>query len=366
MTPDFWRGKTVFVTGHTGFKGAWLCLWLQRMGAEVVGYALSPPTEPSLFELANVARDMHSIEGDIRDDDALERALRLARPEIVIHMAAQPLVRHAYAHPVETYSTNIMGTVHLLQAVRGVASVRALVNVTSDKCYENREWSWGYRENEAMGGRDPYSSSKGCAELVTAAFRQSYFGPGGHPAALATARAGNVIGGGDWAEDRLIPDILRHIEAGKILKIRNPAAIRPWQHVLEPLGGYLTLAERLYQDGAAFAEAWNFGPAKSDAKPVRWIVERLRTVWPDRLRWEFDAHPQPHEATHLRLDCEKAADRLGWQPRWHLARALDAVTEWHTGHWSGADPRSLSLRQIDTYMQEDDDREQSWDQAANS
>ncbi|BBL74476.1 CDP-glucose 4,6-dehydratase [Methylomagnum ishizawai] len=365
MTPDFWRGKKIFVTGHTGFKGAWLCLWLQRLGAEVVGYALPPPTEPSLFELADVARDMHSIEGDIRDDDALERALRLARPEIVIHMAAQPLVRHAYAHPIETYSTNIMGTVHLLQAVRGVASVRALVNVTSDKCYENREWSWGYRENEAMGGRDPYSSSKGCAELVTAAFRQSYFGPGGHPAAIATARAGNVIGGGDWAEDRLIPDILRHIEAGKTLKIRNPSAIRPWQHVLEPLGGYLTLAQRLYQDGAAFAEAWNFGPAKSDAKPVRWIVERMRTAWKDRLRWEFDTEPQPHEATHLRLDCEKAADRLGWQPRWHLGRALDAVTEWHTSHWSGADPRGLSLRQIDTYMAEDK-REQSWDQAANS
>ena len=365
MSPGFWRGKKVFVTGHTGFKGAWLCLWLQRMGAEVIGYALPPPTEPSLFALAGVARDMRSLEGDIRDLAPLDRAVRMARPEIVIHMAAQALVRHAYAHPVETYSTNVMGTVNLLEAVLGAASARAVVVVTSDKCYENREWPWGYRENEPMGGRDPYSSSKGCAELVTAAYRQSYFGPGKHPAAIATARAGNVIGGGDWARDRLIPDILRHVEAGCVLRIRNPAAIRPWQHVLEPLSGYLTLAERLYEHGAEFAEAWNFGPARSDAKPVLWIVERMRTAWKDRLRWEPDPEPQPHEATTLRLDCEKAADRLGWQPRWNLGQALAAVSQWHLGHEAGRSPRELTLDQIDTYTQEGEHREQSWDQAAN-
>ena len=273
---DFWRGRRVFLTGHTGFKGGWLALWLQRLGADVTGYALDPPTTPSLFAVARVGAGMRSIINDIRDAETLAQAMREAQPEIVIHMAAQPLVRYSYQAPVETYATNVMGTVHLLEAVRQTDSVRAVVNVTSDKCYENREWVWGYRENEPMGGYDPYSNSKGCAELVTAAYRNSYFNPAQysqHGVALASARAGNVIGGGDWAEDRLIPDILRAIAAGEAVNIRSPHAIRPWQHVLEPLSGYLLLAQRLIEDGPAHAEGWNFGPSEEDARPVQWIVE---------------------------------------------------------------------------------------------
>ncbi len=278
VSPAFWKGKRVLVTGHTGFKGSWLSLWLQSMDAQVVGYALAPPTNPSLFEVAEVAKGMTSIIGDIRDLEHLRRVFAEHKPEIVIHMAAQPLVRYSYIEPVETYSTNVMGTVNLLEAVRSTGSVKAVVNVTSDKCYENREWVWGYRENEAMGGYDPYSNSKGCAELVTSAYRNSYFHPekyGTHGVAIASGRAGNVIGGGDWAGDRLIPDIVRAIMQGKPVNIRSPHAIRPWQHVLEPLSGYLVLAQKLYEEGAAYAEGWNFGPNDEDAKPVQWIVEKL-------------------------------------------------------------------------------------------
>jgi CDP-glucose 4,6-dehydratase len=347
MNPTFWSGKRVFVTGHTGFKGSWLSLWLQQLGAEVTGYALQPPTNPSLFEVAQVAQGMTSVIGDIRDCVLLASTLRQASPDIVIHMAAQPLVRRSYVDPVETYSTNVMGTVHLLEAVRQTPSVRAVVNVTTDKCYENKEWVWGYRENEPMGGFDPYSSSKGCAELVTAAYRNSFFNAATHSehhVALATARAGNVIGGGDWAQDRLIPDILRAIQNGESVNIRNPHATRPWQHVLEPLSGYLVLAEKLYSQGPAFAEAFNFGPLEEDAKPVQWIVEQLTQNWGDGTH--------PHEAHYLKLDCSKARATLAWTPRWHLGQALQAIIVWHkaqNAHKDKPDMRALCLQQISDY-----------------
>ncbi len=352
MKADFWSGRRVFVTGHTGFKGSWLSLWLQGIGAKVTGFALEPPTIPSLFVEARVADGMRSIIGDIREPATLEAALQEAQAEVVFHMAAQPLVRYSYDAPVETYMTNVMGTVHLLDAIRRTASVRAVVNVTSDKCYDNREWVWGYRENEAMGGFDPYSSSKGCAELVTQAFRNSYFPPEAfdrHRVALASARAGNVIGGGDWAADRLIPDIVRSIVAGQSVDIRNPGAIRPWQHVLEPLSGYLTLARRLLEQGPAYAEAWNFGPADHDARPVQWIVDKMLALW-GQGTWTHDTQPQPHEATYLKLDCSKAAARLGWVPRWNLERALREIVAWHRAHTAGADMRSETMKQIEAYM----------------
>ena len=348
----FWRGKKVFMTGHTGFKGSWLSLWLQQMGAQVTGFALLPPTNPSLFEVANVAQSMTSIIGDIRDAESLARAMRDASPDIVIHMAAQPLVRYSYANPVETYSTNVMGTVHLLEAVRQTPSVRAVVNVTSDKCYDNKEWVWGYRENEAMGGFDPYSNSKGCAELVASAYRNSFFNPEKyheHKVALASVRAGNVIGGGDWAADRLIPDILRAISNNKPVVIRSPHAIRPWQHVLEPLSGYLLLAENLYEQGIAYAEGWNFGPNDEDAKPVQWIVERLTEQWGDGASWLLDGGEHPHEAHYLKLDCSKARMRLDWQPRWHLEHTLEMIVAWQRAWLSKQDMRSFTLKQIEQY-----------------
>ena len=299
MNPVFWKDKRVLITGHTGFKGSWLSLWLQSMGAKVVGYALAPPTNPSLFEVARVGLGMTSVIGDIRDLVHLQVVLTEHQPEIVIHMAAQPLVRYSYLEPVETYSTNVMGTVNLLEAVRHTKSVKAVVNVTSDKCYENREWVWGYRENEAMGGYDPYSNSKGCAELVTAAYRSSYFHPEKykeHGVAIGSGRAGNVVGGGDWAEDRLIPDMMRAISQGKPVSIRNLGSIRPWQHVLEPLSGYLLLAQELYGNGPEFAEAWNFGPNEDDAKPVAWILDNLTKTWGDGATWKLDGGDHPHEA----------------------------------------------------------------------
>ncbi|MDR3482386.1 MAG: CDP-glucose 4,6-dehydratase [Burkholderiaceae bacterium] len=353
MTPEFWRGKRVFLTGHTGFKGSWLSLWLQQLGAVVTGYALPPPTEPSLFAVADVGKGMTSIIGDIRDGAALTRALQDARPEIVIHMAAQALVRYSYAHPVDTYSTNVMGLVNLFEAVRATEGIAAVVNVTSDKCYENKEWLWGYRENEALGGFDPYSNSKACAELVTAAYRNSYFHPehhAEHGVALASARAGNVIGGGDWAQDRLIPDMMRAIAAGAAVDIRNPGAIRPWQHVLEPLSGYLALAEHLFLHGASYAEGFNFGPHDSDARPVEWIVERICKSWGEGAAWRLDGTPQPHEATYLKLDCAKAKARLGWQPRWSLAQAIERIVAWHKAHQAQADMRALTLQQILSYQ----------------
>jgi len=347
VDPEFWSGKRVFLTGHTGFKGGWLSLWLQSLGAEVQGLALAPSGPHSLFTEANVAHGMASAIGDIRDLDTIKRTMAAFRPDIVIHMAAQPLVRLSYAEPVETYATNVMGTVHLLEAVRQTPGVRVVVNVTTDKCYDNKEWAWGYREDEPMGGYDPYSNSKGCAELVSNAYRQSFFQRSGP--ALATARAGNVIGGGDWASDRLVPDILRAFERGEPVVIRNPHSTRPWQHVLEPLAGYLTLAQRLWDGGAAFAEGWNLGPRDEDARPVQWIVEQLVDQWGRGARWQLDGGTHPHEANYLKLDISKARARLGWHPTWRLAGALQHIVTWHQAWLDRQDVRALCLQQIAQY-----------------
>ena len=350
VNPDFWRGKRIFLTGHTGFKGSWLSLWLQSMGAQVHGLALEPPTSPNLFTVAQVAAGMasHTI-GDIRNLAAVQQAMQAARPEIVIHMAAQPLVRLSYAEPVESYATNVMGTVHVLESVRHTPGIKAIVVITTDKCYENKEWAWGYRENEPMGGFDPYSNSKGCAELVTSAYRNSFLQSGG--IAVASARAGNVIGGGDWAADRLVPDILRAFEQNRPVIIRNPNATRPWQHVLEPLSGYLTLAEQLYTEGQAFAEGWNFGPQDDDAKPVQWIVEHMVNNWGKGARWQQDAGTHPHEANYLKLDISKAKARLGWHPRWSLALALKKITSWHHAYLKLANMHEYTLEQIQNYIE---------------
>lgn len=348
MNPDFWRGKRVLLTGHTGFKGSWLSLWLQSMGAELKGLALEPPTTPSLFVEAQVAKGMSSQIGDIRNYEMVYQTVAVFKPEIVIHMAAQPLVRYSYKNPIETYGTNVMGTVHLLEAIRQIGSAKVVVNVTTDKCYENKEWVWGYREEESMGGFDPYSSSKGCSELVTAAYRRSYFKETG--IALASARAGNVIGGGDWAEDRLVPDILRAFEKNQPVVIRNPHSTRPWQHVLEPLSGYLTLAEKLWHEPDVYAEGWNFGPRDEDAKPVSWIVEHMASKWGDGATWHIDDGIHPHEANYLKLDISKARQRLSWVPRWDLDSALNKIVEWHQGWLANMDVRDLSLEQIHQYI----------------
>jgi CDP-glucose 4,6-dehydratase len=350
MNPAFWRGKRVFLTGHTGFKGSWLSLWLQDMGAEVHGLALTPPTTPNLFSVADVVSAMASSSiGDVRDLTTVQKAMWTSQADIVIHMAAQPLVRLSYAEPVETYATNVMGTVHVLESARHTASVKAVVVVTTDKCYENKEWVWGYRENEPMGGHDPYSNSKGCAELVTSAYRSSFLQSSG--IAMASARAGNVIGGGDWAVDRLVPDILRAFERDQPVIIRNANAIRPWQHVLEPLCGYLSLAEHLYTNGQAFAESWNFGPNDDDARPVQYIVEQMVSSWGNGACWQQDGCVHPHEANYLKLDISKAKARLGWQPRWGLAAALEKITEWHQAYLSLNNMHSFTMQQIASYVQ---------------
>ncbi len=348
---SFWKDRKVLITGHTGFKGSWLSLWLQSMGAEVVGYALAPPSIPNLFEASRVADGMVSLHGDIRDLEQMRRAMTDHRPEIVIHMAAQSLVRYSYQNPIETYATNVMGTVNVLEAARKTPGVRAVLVVTSDKCYENREWVWGYRETEAMGGYDPYSNSKGCAELVTSAYRQSFFNKADEPVAVGSARAGNVIGGGDWATDRLIPDMVRAVTEDRPVLIRNPHAVRPWQHVLEPLSGYLLLAQRLCEEGAEYAEGWNFGPAEDDAKPVQWIAERVIRLWGDGASWVRDADEHPHEAHYLKLDCSKARGRLQWHPRWSLAHALEHVCAWHKAHLRNEDMRTVTLDQIQAYQE---------------
>jgi len=347
-----WKGKKVFLTGHTGFKGAWLSVWLDSLGAKVTGYALKPPTKPSLFELAGLARRIKSNIGDVRDAAKIKRALLAAKPEIVIHMAAQPLVRESYRAPAETYETNVMGTVNLLEAVRACGSVKAVVNVTTDKCYENKEHLRGYKEVEPLGGYDPYSSSKACSELVTSAYRNSFFNPADykkHGVALASARAGNVIGGGDWAADRLIPDIIRAVLRGEKVLIRNPYSIRPWQHVLEPLAGYLRLAESLYTGGIRYAGAWNFGPDSGDARDVEWIVKRMFSAWPEAPGYVIDKGRHPHEANFLKLDSSKARRELAWKPRWHIGQAIDKIVSWTRDYQDGKDMREVCLGQIRDY-----------------
>ncbi len=352
---NFYSNKKVLLTGHTGFKGSWLSLWLQKLGAEVIGVSLEPPTIPNLYEQASVADGMTSLRGDIRDVELMKNIFLQHQPDIVFHLAAQPLVRYSYRQPVETYSTNVMGTLHILEAIRVVGSVRAVVMITTDKCYENREWDWGYRENEPMGGYDPYSSSKGCAELLIASYRNSYFPAetySKHHTAIASARAGNVIGGGDWAEDRVIPDSIRAFIEKRPVNIRNPNAIRPWQHVLEPLSGYLKLAEQLWINGPKFAEGWNFGPYEQDAKSVEWIVKSMAEMWGEDARWEIDQGNHLHEANYLKLDCSKAHNRLFWQPRWKLSQALEKIVTWHKAILKQTDIYDMTIKQIEAYQNE--------------
>jgi len=354
MTPtmDFWKDKKVLITGHTGFKGSWLCLLLNQLGARIYGYALGPPTKPSLFEEARINDFVSSTISDIRDFDSLRIYIKQVQPEIVIHMAAQALVRESYKNPVDTYSTNVMGTVHLLEACRQTNGIKAIVNVTTDKCYENHEWHWGYRENEPMGGYDPYSNSKGCSELVTSAYRSSFFNVNEykkHGVALASARAGNVIGGGDWANDRLICDFVRAISKGDEILIRSPFAIRPWQHVLEPLTGYLMLSEKLFTEGVKFAEGWNFGPDDIDVKNVEWIIKTICKLWGKGASYRVDPHPQPHEANFLKLDCSKSKAELGWFPRWNLEQTLNSIVEWNKARLGNKDVRKVSEEQIIRY-----------------
>lgn len=345
----FWKGKRVFLTGHTGFKGSWLSLWLIKMGAEVKGFSLTPPTSPALFSVAHIDKSMNSEMGDIRDLPQLTKSMADFNPDILIHMAAQSLVRLSYTEPVATYATNVMGTLHVLEAARQCNNLRAIVNITTDKCYENREWEWGYRENEPMGGHDPYSNSKGCAELVTSAYRNSFFNTS-HSPALASARAGNVIGGGDWATDRLIPDILRAFEKKQPVIVRNPHATRPWQHVLEPLSGYLVLAQRLWQEGHGVAEGWNFGPKDEDAKPVEWILNKMIAAWGEGASWQLDSNAHPHEAKFLKLDISKAHSRLDWTPTWNLEYTLAKIVAWHRAWLANDDMNTYSLNEIESYM----------------
>lgn len=349
VDPAFWRNKRVLITGHSGFKGGWLALWLQSMQAEVYGLSLPPTTQPNLFEVAKVAKQMHSMLVDITDLVSLRHCFQQAKPEIVIHLAAQALVRYGYQQPLETYKINVLGTLHLLECIRECDSVKAAVLVTTDKCYENREWTWPYRENDALGGYDPYSSSKACMEILIASYRQSFFSDK-NQTAIATARAGNVIGGGDWSPDRLVPDVIKAAYSKQSIRVRNPQAIRPWQHVLEPLAGYLRLAQQLYLSGQEYAEAWNFGPEPEAAKNVGWLIGQVAEIWPG-LQWETDSQAQPHEAHTLKLDCSKAHARLDWHERWSLPIALRKTVAWYQQQIQGADMQQLCLDQITEYTQ---------------
>ena len=343
----FWQGKRVFLTGHTGFKGSWLSVWLASLGTEVKGYALNPPTSPSLFDEAKIDSIIESQIGDIRDQDTLYESMTVFNPDILIHMAAQPLVRYSYDAPIETYEVNVIGTVKVLEVARSCPNLKAIVNITTDKCYENDERSQGYKEDDPMGGYDPYSSSKGCAELVTSAYRRSFFQDLG--IGLASVRAGNVIGGGDWADDRLIPDILKSFERNKTVMIRNPKAVRPWQHVLEPLSGYLILAQNLYINPGNFSEGWNFGPNEKDVKSVDWILDKISAKWP-YSSWKSDQSFSPHEAGFLKLDISKAKSRLSWKPVWGLSYTLEKIIDWHQSWLSEEDMQMVCLKEIKEYM----------------
>ncbi|NQU32451.1 MAG: CDP-glucose 4,6-dehydratase [Bacteroidetes bacterium] len=348
-----YKNRKVLVTGHTGFKGSWLCLILKILGADVYGYALNPHTNPNLFEEAQIDKLITSFFGDILDREYLDKVMSEVQPEIVIHMAAQAIVRESYKLPVETFSVNVMGTVHILEACRITPSVKAIVNVTTDKCYENKEWHWCYRENEPMGGYDPYSNSKGCSELVTSCYRNSFFNSEkytDHGVSLASARAGNVIGGGDWADDRLIPDFIRAIVKGEKVKIRSPFAIRPWQHVMEPLSGYLILAAKLYTEGSKYAEGWNFGPDNNDVQNVEWITKKICKLWGKGASYSVDTNPQPHEANYLKLDCSKAKAALGWTPKWNIQTALISIIEWNKAFLNGKNMRKVTEEQINNYF----------------
>ena len=348
---SFWKGRRVFITGHTGFKGGWLLLWLRQLGAHITGYALEPTTTPAFFNEARVFDSLQqNIDGDIRDLKTLSSAMHAARPEIVIHMAAQALVQESYVDPVGTYSTNVMGVVNLYEAVRGVSSVKAVLNITSDKCYENKEWYWGYRETEPMGGCDPYSSSKGCSELISAAYRQSFFEKEG--VGIATARSGNVIGGGDWSDDRIVPDAMRAFINKKPLLVRNPFATRPWQHVLEPLSGYIILCQALVQHFQEFSEGWNFGPNDKGARPVSDLANIMVKGWGDDASWVLDKESYPHEACFLKLDCSKANSRLKWQSIWSLERSLNETVKWYKAWSNKEDMYEFSLNQIKAYQNE--------------
>ncbi|MFH2066098.1 MAG: CDP-glucose 4,6-dehydratase [Pseudomonadota bacterium] len=352
MDDLFWHGKRVLITGHTGFKGGWLSLWLSLKGAIVTGYALKPPTDPSFFAKCRLDQCMTSVIGDIRDFEYLMSVAKQHQPEIVIHMAAQALVRPSYNNPIETYETNVMGTVNLLEVVRQLPGVKAVLIITSDKCYENREWEWGYREIDPMGGYDPYACSKGCAELITASFRNSYFSDSlyhDHGVALASARAGNVIGGGDWAQDRLVPDIWKSIEAGDSVQIRYPGTVRPWQHVLDPLHGYICLVEKLYNDGVEYAEGWNFGPDDSNCQPVLNLLKEFKHILGDRFNWSQDGNQHPHEAKMLKLDSSKARRRISWKPRLDLRTAIAWTIEWYRNSHHDSDIKGVSEKQIRTY-----------------
>jgi len=344
---NFWQGKRVFLTGHTGFKGSWLSLWLSSLGAEVKGYALNPPTAPSLFNEARVSSIIDSQIGDIREQDTLHESMTKFNPDILIHMAAQPLVRYSYDEPIETYEVNVIGTAKVLEVARSCPNVKSIVNITTDKCYENDGRSEGYKEEDAMGGYDPYSSSKGCAELVTSSYRRSFLQEQG--VGLASVRAGNVIGGGDWADDRLIPDILRSFEKNEPVIIRNPKATRPWQHVLEPLSGYLVLAQKMYRDQNKYAEGWNFGPNEQDVKSVDWILNKMIAKWPNSS-WELDSSSNPHEANFLQLDISKAESKLGWKPIWELSHTLEKIIDWHQAWINKEDMQTVCLSEIKAYM----------------
>jgi len=344
---NFWQGKRVFLTGHTGFKGSWLSLWLSSLGAEVKGYALNPPTSPSLFNEAKVDSLIDSQIGDIRDQDTLHESMTKFSPDILIHMAAQPLVRYSYDAPIETYEVNIIGTAKVLEVARSCANLKAIVNITTDKCYENDGRSEGYKEDDKMGGYDPYSSSKGCAEIVASAYRRSFLQDQG--IGLSSVRAGNVIGGGDWADDRLIPDILRSFEKNEPVIIRNPKATRPWQHVLEPLSGYLVLAQKMYRDQNKYAEGWNFGPNEQDVKSVDWILNKMIAKWPNSS-WELDSSSNPHEANFLQLDISKAESKLGWKPIWELSHTLEKIIDWHQAWINKEDMQTVCLSEIKAYM----------------